>query len=314
MPVEPLESADSRFKSNYSHTLQDRFEGLADRLESRPVVILLGLTTIYLISLIIPGFLILWHDELFTYYIAKAGSLQQLVNEIRLLDLNPPLVYVVTGLAQRLLGESPFATRVPEILTFFLASIAFLCFVARRAGFLWGACAVLLLWYSPSFYYATQARPYALLLASFSLTLLSWDESIRLNSSYRRLALAGVVIGNLGMMASHVFGIFSIGPFLLAEMVRFYQTRKPDWSLWACLLLPLGMVTTYVPLMNRFQAESFPEQFQGGVKKIGSFYLKFVTLSILPGLIAAVIVTLTVTPRLKAKPAGTPYTRPTLAC
>ncbi len=266
-------------------------EARARTLESHPWLIVLALTILYVVFIAYRATVILWHDELFTYYISKSTSFNQLITYIRLLDLNPPLSYVLTGITQRLFGDSAIATRLPGILSFFIASMACLYFLARRIGLLWATFSVLLVWYSPCLYYATQARPYALILAFFSITLISWDAAIR-STSHRNLALAGIVIGNVGMMLSHVFAIFSIGPFILAEMVRWYKTRRADWAVWACMLLPLTLVASYIPLMNRFQAEAFPLQFQGGPKKIVVFYYKWIFLNICPGLLAALLAAL----------------------
>lgn len=275
--------------------LRDRLEEASRRLERHPWVMITGLAIVYWLAVQYTGNLILWHDEIFTYYIARSSSVQQFFTFIRLLDLNPPLGYLMTRACQDLFGDSPFVTRLPEIISFFVASIAFLYFLAKRTGILWGTFAVLLIWYSPFFEYATQARPYAILMMFFSITLLSWDAAIG-GRQHRKWALAGIVLGNVGMMESHVFAIFSIGPFILAEMVRWYRTRKADWPLWACLLLPLSLVASYIPLMNRFQAEMFPYQFQGGIKKVAVFFVKWVFFGICPGLLAAVLTALATAP------------------
>lgn len=281
-------------------------EARARAIESQPWIIIAALSILYVIFIWYRATVILWHDELFTYYIAKSTSFNQLITYIRLLDLNPPLGYVLTGITQRLFGDSAVATRLPAILSFFVASMACLYFLARRIGLLWATFSILLVWYSPCLYFATQARPYALVIAFFSITLVSWDAAIR-STSNRNVALAGIVVGNVGMMLSHVFAIFSIGPFILAEMVRWYQTRRADWALWTCMLLPLSLVASYIPLMNRFQAEAFPLQFQGGPKKIVVFFYKWVFLNICPGLLAALIAalaTMATSPKADSKARG----------
>ncbi len=268
--------------------LRDRLENRAGQIERHRAFLLLGLTFLYVAAVQYRGNLILWHDEIFTYYIAKSSSVQQFLNAIRLLDLNPPLSYLLTRLSLDLFGDTPFVTRLPAMVSFFLASIAFMYFLAKRTGYLWGVFGVLLIWYSPFFEYATQARPYAILLMFFSLTLLSWDVAISCNLN-RSWALAGIVMGNAGMMLSHVFGIFSVAPFLLAEIVRWRRTHRVDWPLWACLWLPLGMAASYIPLMNRFQVEQFPFQFQASLGKAGVFYVKWMLLGSCPGLLAGLL-------------------------
>src|SRR5947207_3002240 len=65
----------------------------------------------------------LWHDELYTYYIAKAPTLARFIDEVTHIDLQPPLQYVLSRVSLRLLGDSDFATRVPSMVGFTLGSI-----------------------------------------------------------------------------------------------------------------------------------------------------------------------------------------------
>src|SRR5947209_3949047 len=59
---------------------------------------------------------ILWYDELFTYYAAKASTLEQVLKVERHVDLNPPLSSVLTHFAIRLFGDRVFAVRAPSII------------------------------------------------------------------------------------------------------------------------------------------------------------------------------------------------------
>ncbi len=276
-----------------------RANELASAVERHHFIIVAALAILYAIYIWHPAHLILWHDEMFTYYIAKSPNFHKFIEEVRLLDMNPPLDYALTRVSQDLFGDSPFANRVPSILAFFLASIAFMYFLARRTGMLWGALAVLIVWYGPYFRFATQARGYAVLVAFFALTLLCWDSVLR--GRHRQLALAGIFIGNTGMMLTHVFGCLSIMPFCVAEIVRWYRTRKTDWALWACLLLPLVWVLSYIPLIQRFEAEAFPAQFQGGIRKTGAFYTKRVIADVCPGVLLALVAALAVSPFFRSR-------------
>jgi len=53
----------------------------------------------------------LWHDELFTYYIAQAPSLSRLWEELHL-DLNPPMLYLARVLPWHC-WETLYAVRRP---------------------------------------------------------------------------------------------------------------------------------------------------------------------------------------------------------
>ena len=125
-----------------------------------------------------------------------------------------------------------------------------------KVGIAYSAVALLILWMGETFPYATEARPYALLMMFFALLLLCWD--LATSSQKRYLPLWGAGIANLGMLGAHVFGLFSLLPFLAAEAVRFQRTRKSDPALWAALLLPTVVVALYLPLFHGYEAIYFP--------------------------------------------------------
>lgn len=245
----------------------------SDELTPRHAVLVwCAIVLAYAVMVAYPLTRLFGHDELFTYYMAQAPSFSRLVEEIKNMDLNPPMVYMVTRWWQRVFGTDEVATRMPSAIAYLLASLGFIRFLSRRVGLLWAAAAIVLFWCSPYYLYATEIRPYALLLVFFSLTLLSWDAATR--NERRGWALAGVFVGLVGMMLSHVFAMFSIGAVLLAELVRTLRRRRIDWALWAVLLLPLATVLSYIPLTQHYQMGAFPERYQGGPRKIAVFFGK----------------------------------------
>jgi hypothetical protein len=137
------------------------------------------------------------------------------------------------------------------MLEFYVGSVAVLLYVRRKASIAFAALAVLMLWAAaPTFYYAVEARPYALLFVSFACLLLSWDIAIRRQP--RRLALVGVGISTLALAAAHVFAPFTLFAFIFAEAVRFRRRRQADYPLWAALLVPMLAMLIYIPLTRMF--------------------------------------------------------------
>jgi len=185
----------------------------------------------------------LWFDELFTYYVAQAPNLPRFFDELAHVDLNPPLLYLLVRFCQSIFGVSEVATRIPSVVGFFAASILAFFLLRRRIGSVWAGLAVLMFWCTPFFRYATEARPYGILLGFFTLLLYSYDK---LYSSDRTAETsgtlrwrAGILGGSLGMMLSHTLAPFSILPFCVTEAVRSVQVRRIDWGTWAALVLPL---------------------------------------------------------------------------
>src|SRR5579864_964799 len=77
-----------------TRTIGDRLETSACWLDRRWVSIVLILAAIYVVLIAPSVHRHLWYDELHTVYISQATSVRQFIDEIRLLDLNPPLTYV----------------------------------------------------------------------------------------------------------------------------------------------------------------------------------------------------------------------------
>ena len=134
------------------------------------------------------------------------------------------------------------------MLEFYFGSVAILLYVRRKAGWRF-RCSLLMLWAAaPTLYYAVEARPYALIFLSFTCLLLAWDRS-----DHGPAPAAGFIWGggvNAGFGDRLCFAPFTLFAFLVAEGVRFRRRRKPDYPLWAALLLPMLSMLSYIPLIR----------------------------------------------------------------
>jgi len=224
--------------------------------------------------LVLYGFLIaianqrhLWHDELYTFYIAQAPTLSDLWRDLRV-DLNPPLIYLAARTAMSVFGNTAFAVRLPSMLAFFGGSLCLYALVRRHLQSTnYAALAVLIFWSTPAFYFATEARPYALVLGFFSVAMLAWWIAIESPRTYWPiLTLAAAVAG---MMLSHFFAVLFLTPFFLAEGIRCIRQRRPDWLIAAALLLPCGLPFFFLRMQS---GAAFPPAFQAGIRKMVSYY------------------------------------------
>jgi 4-amino-4-deoxy-L-arabinose transferase-like glycosyltransferase len=234
----------------------------------------------------------LWHDELYTYYIAKAPTLARFIDEVRNIDLQPPLQYVLSRFSLRLLGDTDFATRAPSMIAFTVASICFYLFVRRRLGRFYALTALLVFWLTPFLQYASEARPYALVVGFLSLAMLGWQMAT--DGDRRKLGLFATVLGVWGMLLSQAFSPLLVGILCVAELVRALDRRKVDWPVWASLLSPSPFALLYIPTIRRFKGwAALPPEFQASVFKIVNFYaemLSVVGAVLLIGLIVALFV------------------------
>jgi uncharacterized membrane protein len=215
------------------------------------------LTGLYLLFVAIGNRRYVWFDELFTFDIARSPSIEQLWNRELRFDCNPPTVYLLSRASMSIFGPTPLGLRFPSMVEFYFGSMAMLLYARRKAGIAFAALAVLLLWtVEPTLYYAVEARPYALIFLSFSCLLLSWDIAIR--TQRRRMALFGVAISTMVLAAAHVFTLFSLFAFFVAEAVRFLRRREPDFPLWGALAIPMLIMLIYVPLIRSCGGIVFP--------------------------------------------------------
>ena len=269
-------------------TLGDRLEARACRLERRPGLFVAFLAVIYVILIWPSVGRHLWFDELHTFYMAQAPSLQEFIAEYRTLDLNPPLSFLIVRGSIEVFGPTEFGARFPSILGYFIGSLALFVFVRRRVGSWWAAAGVGLFWCNPYFYLTTEARPYSVLLGFFGLALVSWDRVANYAAVglERKRALAGVGIGITGMLLTHAYAPLWVMPFWAAELVRSWRTRRIDWPLWALLIVPMAACLTYLPLIRSVDGAVVPTGGQGSIAKPFWYYVA-IFLGVCPALVVA---------------------------
>jgi hypothetical protein len=180
-----------------------------------------ALTILYVLFVAVGDRRYVWFDELFTFDIANSPSLQELWHREVSFDLQPPAGYLLSRASMHIFGTTPFGLRFPSMVEFYVGSLAMLLYVRRKAGIAFATMAVLLMWgAAPGLYYAVEARPYALIFASFSCLLLSWD--IATQTRPRRV--------------------------FIAEAARTWRRRRADYALWVALFFPMLAMAVYAPL------------------------------------------------------------------
>ena len=266
---------------------------LASLLEARPL-----LSFLLLLCVTVPGMFgnslekPLWHDELFTFYIAQARSISALLTETQLIDFNPPLSYLATRLSYSIFGVNTLSCRLPEILGFLLAMLSVYLFVRRRAGTLYGLLAAGLLYAGAPGALAIEARPYGLLLGFSALSLLAWQLARERKSFAALLVFAGC-----GLLLSHIFSVFVWVTLAAGEVIHMIQRRKVEWSLVLAWSVPLLCVATYVPQLRAHNQAIFPAAYQPGVGTLFRFYNTWVEADVRTVLLTGVVLLLLSGPR-----------------
>ena len=245
----------------------------------------------YAFILFAMGSRLLWHDELYTYYIAKTPTLARFIAAATEVELQPPMQYVLSRLSMPVLGDSALATRLPSMIAFTVASICLYLFVRRRVGRFYGLTAMLVLWITPFLQFATEARPYGLVLGFFGLAMLGWQTAT--DGGKRWLGLLGIGFGVWGILVSQAFTPLLVAILGVAELVRSVDRRKLDWPVWIALLPPTPFILIYIPIFRRFKGwTALPPAFQASGFKIISFYVELlsaVSVILLIALVAALL-------------------------
>lgn len=215
----------------------------------------------------------LWHDELFTFYIAQAPSTRAMLALTRRVDLNPPLSYLLTRLSFKLFGVGTLQCRLPEIAGFALGLAAIFTFVRRRAGAAFGLMAAALFFSSRAGDLIMQARPYGLMLGTSALALVSWQSASDPATKDRWRANIGLLLALTALLLTHVFGLLFWASLALAEAVQCFQNRRVDLQRSMALLVPLLATLSYVPLLRNHAQSAFPPAFQPTGNDIFGFYI-----------------------------------------
>lgn len=177
----------------------------------------------------------LWFDELFTLYIAKLPSPSEIVGFD---DASPPLYPIIAHWLLPIVQNDALAICLPATLGYCAMIFSLMAFSRRRlpAAF---AFAASLLAFEPTLYYATDGRPYGVVLGCAAGALLSWQLAVQ---EYRRgwtIALLSLLLAL--MVALHYYAIFFLVPLFLAETVRWRSSGRVDVAILAAMV-PAALV------------------------------------------------------------------------
>jgi hypothetical protein len=243
---------------------------LARFIDRRPAVVLPVWIATYFAVLWPAAHRPLWFDELLTYYVSSAPNAEAYLGT-RFLDPTPPLSYLLVRFSLAVFGDSPFAARMPAMLAFLAAGLIVFRLVARRLGGALGLAALGIFWSSSLTIYAVEARPYGLLLGLFTLALLSWLSAAQTNRW--TWWHAGLALSIAGMFLTHCFSPPFAATIGIGELVRSWVAKRTDKRVWASILLPLGILPLYIPLVKDARALLCPPEFAATLIGVPKFYL-----------------------------------------
>ena len=239
----------------YSHTMivnlwtgiRERSDRIAAALERKWLVFIILFAEVYAVITALHGMRRFWYDELFTFYMCRLPNMSAVWSALKDgADLNPPLFYVVTRACQAAFGSSELATRLPAILGFLVMSLCVFHFVSGFGSRLAGLAAMSFTVITGSYYYASEARAYGLVLGFSGLAVILWQSAAR--HERRGIALPGLAAALAGALLCHCYAVLAMVPFALAEVVRLVSRRKFDWPMLVWLAVPCPAVLLYLPM------------------------------------------------------------------
>jgi hypothetical protein len=222
---------------------------------------------------------LLWHDELYTFYIATLPSFSQVWSALSTgQEQTPPAYYAIVRGSLGIFGNNNIALRLPSLIGFLIMAVALFNFVSLRLSPICGAIAAMFPMVTGVQYYVHEARPYGLELGFAALALLCWQRATE--DRNRLVALGGLWFSLAAAISCHYYGVLLILPLAIGEVVRTVGRRGIDFAIWACFaasLLPLLFVLQLILRATKAVGGFWAQPHWGDV---GRFYLDILPISL----------------------------------
>jgi len=230
--------------------LEDWSARFEQRISQHPVWSLILLSLLYFLpTFAVSRVKLMWFDELITLYVLRFHSFGQLWATLKSgIDLNPPFFHLIARASEMALGENALALRLPCMVAFWAATVCVFEFVRRRTSVLYGLGAALFLLTTDAYFYAYEARPYAIVLACCAAMLVCWQRATE--AEHRTRWLAGLALALAVAVSSHYYAVLLAAPLAAGEVVRSASRRKIDWPVWAALALGPAPLLLFLPLIR----------------------------------------------------------------
>jgi hypothetical protein len=144
------------------------------------------------------------------------------------------------------------ALRLPSIVGVWVACLSAYFFLRRRTGPAPAWCGVAVLLASDASRYATEARPYALVLGVTGILLLAWQAAAAGIQRRWTLPLTALCVFLLGSV--HYLAVLLLLPFAAAEFLRCLRARRFDYSMTAAFAAGAVALLIYLPLLLEVRA------------------------------------------------------------
>jgi hypothetical protein len=196
----------------------------------------------------------LWFDELITYYIARAESSAAVIGVLKSgSEPHPPLGYLLSHVSLGMWADTALGLRFPSMVAFWAMALCMFAIVRRRCSTLVALNAVLIIYVSGAWYYAYEARPYAIVLCLAALAFLAWQRATERRD--RRLWWLILLSGALaGAFSAHYHAVFLPVVIGFGELAATFQKRRVDWPVWCAIAGGYGALAWLYPFIASIRA------------------------------------------------------------
>jgi hypothetical protein len=237
-------------QSGLALALIRQLENIAMVVERKPWGAIVVVSSVYLAcSLVVSATKLLWFDELHSYHISQLPIAADVIRFYAAgLDVHPPVCALMERGSISLLGNDFVGLRAPFILGYLLFCLCVYRFVCKRAGPLWGLAAMTFPLVCSGAYYATEIRPYGPVLGLCAMAAVCWQEAGEAKN--RRAAIALLWFSLAASVTLHYYAVFLVIPFGLAELSRWRQVRRADWTVAMAIATAPLMIALFVPAIR----------------------------------------------------------------
>jgi uncharacterized membrane protein YhdT len=217
----------------------------------------------------------MWLDEIFTLHMAQQANPGEIVRAtLEGCDGVPPLYSMLIHAILPVVRNDALAVRLPSTLGYCGMVVCLLAFCRRRlpATYAFGAA---LLACNAALAYATEGRPYGLMLGFAAGALLCWQAAA--DQRRRNLAIPLLAVCFALMTAVHYFALFLLVPLFLAEMVRWRTSGRLDLAVLAAMVPVLIVLGVHYPLIaasKPFQQHFWSRASWHNVREVYPLYVK----------------------------------------
>lgn len=216
------------------------------RAAASRALVFVAFTVIYLVpTLWMASAKLIWDDEFFTLYLARADWRSLLSALATGADQHPPPFYYLTHWVFHLFGMNQITLRLTAIVGFWILCVCLYEIVCDLAEPMWGIVAMLFPLSTKIYYYATEARGYGLVIGFAALAVLAWFKA----AEHRRRAvfLPLLAVSLASAVSSHYYAGLILIPLAAGELVRTRALGRIDVPVWIAFAFTFLPIAVFLP-------------------------------------------------------------------